>query len=138
MRTPQPIPDLQVRGVVHGSTPTHRGVQREAAVVPAAHVAGVVGIERTDAGEPAQYPPVELLGDGGDLLGCECLVGVSESDLVVFAGLEQAVDCMGKSRPDSPSDRALRSTLSSGTLLPISHRKPTHQGITSTSSLSRQ
>lgn len=57
---------------------------------------------------------------------------------VVFAGLEQAVDSMGKSRPDSPSARALRSILPSGTLLPISHRKLTHQRITSTSRFSRQ
>ncbi|MEA3274904.1 MAG: hypothetical protein U9Q81_06345 [Pseudomonadota bacterium] len=63
--TQQPLPPCPA-----APADTHRGIEREPAVVPREHVAGVIGIEQTAAGEPAQHPVARLMGDGADLLRC--------------------------------------------------------------------
>ena len=69
----------------------HRGIEREAPVVPGEHVAGVVGVEQAAAGEPTQHSAAYPLGDGLDLLRCgRC--GLEESDLSVVAALEYTVE----------------------------------------------
>jgi hypothetical protein len=70
---------------------THCGIEREAAVVPRAHGASVIGSEQAAAGEPAQHPVAHLLGDGGDLLRCG-RGGREESDRPVVARLEHPVE----------------------------------------------
>ena len=86
MRWQQP---LQPGAVLGGDA--HRGVEGEAAVVPREHVAGGVGVEQPAAGEPTQHPPAHLLGNGGNLLRCQCLGGM-ESHLPVVEALEYPVE----------------------------------------------
>jgi hypothetical protein len=53
------------------SVAAHRGIQREAALLPGEHVADIVQLDQPAAGEPAQYPDAQLLGDQGDGLWCQ-------------------------------------------------------------------
>jgi len=43
----------------------HRGVQREAAVLPSEHLADILRLDQAAAGKPAQHPDTHLFGDGG-------------------------------------------------------------------------
>ena len=53
----------------------HRGIQREAAVVPGEHLADILRLDQAAAGEPAQHTRAHLLGDGGDSYGVTAAAG---------------------------------------------------------------
>ncbi len=80
---------LQSGPVVAGDA--HRGVERETAIVPSQHVAGVVGIEQAVAGEPVQHAAADLLFDHGSRLWRQCR-GLSELDPASFERLEHPVE----------------------------------------------
>ena len=69
----------------------HASVEREAAVVPHKHVAGVIGIEQAVAGEPVEHAAADLLFDHGSCIWrqCRCL---SELDPADFERLEHPVE----------------------------------------------
>jgi len=77
-------------GAIRASN-AHRRVQREAAMLPAEHVARLRGLEQAAAGEPPQHPSAHLLGDGGHLSRRQCR-RLEKAGLAGFAGIEQAVD----------------------------------------------
>lgn len=82
-------PSLQTGAILASNA--HRRVRREAAMLPAEHVAGLLGLEQTAAGEPPQPPSAHLLGDRGHLSRRQYR-RLEEPELAVFAGIEQAVD----------------------------------------------
>jgi hypothetical protein len=75
---------LQSGLVVAGDA--HRGVEREAAVNPGEHVAGVIGIEQAVAGEPVQHAAADVLLDRGSRFRRQCQ-GNSELDPANFERL---------------------------------------------------
>ena len=60
-------------------------------MVPAGHVARIGWVERTGAGEPAQYTSAHRLLHRGEVLGCQ-RGGLGEVDLPVLAHREHPVD----------------------------------------------
>ena len=69
----------------------HRSVEREVAIVPGEHVAGIVGIEQAVAGEPAQHAAAHLRFDRGNRFRRQCR-GVSELDPAGVERLEHPVE----------------------------------------------
>jgi len=65
----------------------HRGIQREAAVVPGQHFADIVRLDPPAAGEPAQHPYAHLLGYGGDGLRCQLSGGAKTDGLRNITGI---------------------------------------------------
>ena len=53
----------------------HHSVERNAAILPGKHVADVIGLDQTAAGEPAQHPLANLFVDGGDGVRRQCCRG---------------------------------------------------------------
>jgi len=87
---------LQSGPVVAGDA--HRGVEREAAVVPSEHVANVIGIEQPVAGEPAQHAAAYLLFDHGNLFWCQCRC-LSELDCALLDQVEYPVEDAAVTNP---------------------------------------
>jgi hypothetical protein len=69
----------------------HASVEREAAVVPHKHVAGVIGIEQPVVGEPGQHPAADLRLDHVSRFPRQCR-GLSELDSTGFERLEHPVE----------------------------------------------
>jgi hypothetical protein len=59
-------------------------------MVPAGHVARIVGVEMAGAGEPAQDPSAHLLLHRGEVFWCQ-RAGLGKVDLPVLAGGEHPV-----------------------------------------------
>ena len=59
--------------VCHSIERTDRGTKRESAVVPREDAANVIDIAQPTTGESAQHPVAHLLGDGGNIPGCQRL-----------------------------------------------------------------
>jgi hypothetical protein len=76
----------------------HASVEREAAVVPGEHVAGVIGIEQPVAGDPAQHPAAHLRFDRGHRFWRQCQ-GLSELDPAGFERLEHPVEDAAVTNP---------------------------------------
>ncbi len=74
----------------------HRGIEREAAVLPGEHLADVIRLDQPAAGKPTQHPHAHLLGDGGDGLRCQLSGGAKAHGLRDITGildrLEDPVD----------------------------------------------
>jgi hypothetical protein len=81
----------------------HRGIEREAAVLPGEHLADNVRLDHPAAAKPAQHPHAHLLGYGGDGLGCQFSGGAKTHGLRVIIGLigrlEDPVDDAAMTNP---------------------------------------
>ena len=77
-------------------THTHRGIERESAVLPSEHLTGIPRLDQPAASEPAQHPHAHLLGDGGDGLWRQFSGGAKAHGLRNITGilgrLEDPVD----------------------------------------------
>ncbi len=65
----------------------HRGIQREAAVLPGEHLADILRLDQAAAGKPTQYAHAHLLGDRGEGLWCQLGGGAKAHGLRDIIGL---------------------------------------------------
>ena len=88
---------LQTGTIVRANA--HRGIQREAAVLPGEQLADILRLDQAAAGEPAQHPDAHLFGYGGEGLRCQVSGGAKAHGLGACV-----IGLLG--RPEDPVDDA--------------------------------
>jgi hypothetical protein len=94
----------------------HRGIQREAAVLPGEHLAHVVRLDQPAAGKPPQHPDAYLLGNDGEGLGCQVGGGEKAHGLRDITGLlgSQRQNCNRQPRIHQVGQARVQGAVSTG------------------------